>query len=57
MAKKFIVLADETDKVDVEFTLPPYSNLSEVLDQFTFFLKACGYFFDGKVDIVDEKNT
>ena len=56
MAKKFTVLVDESDNVDVEFTLPPHLNLTEVLDQFTLFLKSCGFYFDGKVDIVDEEH-
>lgn len=55
MTKKFIVQGDEIDKVDVEFTIPSHYNLQEILEQFTFFLKAIGYYFDGKVDIVEEE--
>lgn len=56
MAKTFTVLVDESDCVNVEFTLPPHMNLDDVMEQFTMFLRACGYYFDGRVDIVDEEH-
>lgn len=57
--KKFVLkdidskLIDSEHAIDVEFVLPSHSNLEQVLEQFTLFLKACGYHFDGYCDIID----
>jgi hypothetical protein len=41
------------DDVDVEFVVPSHHNLEQVLEQFTLFLKASGFYFDGFCDIID----
>ena len=38
----------------IEFTVEDDSDLEEMCDAFEHFLKACGYHFDGNVDIVPE---
>lgn len=39
---------------DVTVKIDPQLNLSDVLESFERFLKACGYVFDGHVEIVSE---
>jgi hypothetical protein len=39
----------------VEITLDTESTLTEVIEKFENFLKACGYVFDGHLDIVQEE--
>jgi hypothetical protein len=38
----------------IEFTVEDDSGLEELCDAFEHFLKACGYEFDGNIDIVPE---
>lgn len=38
----------------IEMTLDSQSTLTEVIQSFENFLKACGYVFDGNLDIVKE---
>ena len=38
---------------EVDFSIPSHSNLEQVCEALTLFLKACGYHFHGYVDIVD----
>ena len=38
----------------IEFTVEDDSGLEELCDAFEHFLKACGYEFDGNVEIVDQ---
>ena len=53
--KKFILKNSEMfpDDVEVEFIIPSHHNLEQVLEQFTLFLKAAGYSFDGYCDILE----
>ena len=55
--KKFIIKDREgihmPDDVEVEFIVPSHHNLEQVLEQFTLFLKASGFHFDGYCDILD----
>lgn len=39
---------------EVTIKIDPQCNLSDVLESFERFLKACGYVFDGRVEIVSE---
>ena len=39
----------------VEITLDSHSTLTEVIEKFEVFLRACGYVFDGYLDIVKEE--
>lgn len=40
--------------VEVTIKIDPQSNLSDVLESFERFLRACGYYFDGHLDIVED---
>lgn len=55
--KKFIIKDPvgtfQPDDVDVEFIVPSHHNLEQVLEQFTLFLKASGFYFHGYCDIID----
>jgi len=54
--KKFILKGNNSqfvDDVDVEFVIPDHHTLEQVLEQFTLFLKASGYVFDGYCDILE----
>lgn len=42
------------DNEDIIMRIDPQSNLSDVIDSFERFLKACGYYFDGHLEIVPE---
>jgi len=53
--KKFIIKDSlgfrqfgEVFEEDVEFSIPSHSNLEQVCESFTLFLKACGYNLDGQ---------
>jgi hypothetical protein len=51
---RFISQYDENSN-RIEFTLPPDSTLTEVVESFEAFLKASGYHFDGVLDfVIDE---
>ena len=53
---KFIKTKDENnnfDISDVEFRFDSSCSLTEMLEEFGYFLKAIGYQFDGDVEIVD----
>ena len=39
---------------EVTIKIDPHSNLGDVLESFERFLKACGYVFDGHLEIVPE---
>lgn len=39
---------------DISMRIDPQSSLSDVLESFERFLKACGYCFDGHLDIVND---
>jgi hypothetical protein len=41
----------------ITMELSPQEGLSEVVQEFEYFLKACGYHFDGHLDLVDDENT
>lgn len=55
----FKKLPDETNQFDVsEVTLAMQGeghSLTAVLEEFEAFLKACGYHFNGRIDIVEEE--
>jgi len=58
--KSFIIkdYADTFNTInDIEVTvkIEPHSNLIDVLESFERFLRACGYYFDGRLDIVEEE--
>lgn len=51
--KKFIIkdpvgIFVQDHDSEVEFSIPSHSNLEQVLESFTLFLKACGYVIDGQ---------
>jgi len=49
--KKFIIKDSTFSKViedDIEYVIPAHSNLDQVFESFTLFLKACGYNLDGQ---------
>jgi len=53
--KKFII-KDSLGGVfeeDVEFVIPSHSNLEQVCESFTLFLKACGYNLDNQYVTID----
>jgi hypothetical protein len=53
--KKFII-KDSLGGVfeeDVEFSIPSHSNLEQVCESFTLFLKACGYNLDNQYVTID----
>ena len=49
------------ETVTVSVTVEPHLNLTDMCEAFERFLRACGYYFDGHVKIVDDfdncKNT
>ena len=51
--KKFVVKNSPDDATDIEFVVSEHLNLEQILDEFSRFLKAIGYVFDGYLDIVD----
>lgn len=59
--KEFII-KDHSDKfsavadIEVIVKIDSHSNLTDVLESFERFLKACGYYFDGRLEIVDDEN-
>jgi len=38
---------------DVDYSIPSHSDLTQVCEAFTFFLKACGYNLDGQYVTID----
>lgn len=51
--KKFIIkdpvgIFVQDHDCEVEISVPSHSNLDQVLESFTMFLKACGYAIDGQ---------
>ena len=38
---------------DVDYSIPSHSDLSQVCEAFTLFLKACGYNLDGQYVTID----
>jgi len=53
--KRFII-KDSPSHVfedDVDYSIPSHSDLTQVCEAFTFFLKACGYNLDGQYVTID----
>jgi len=46
---------EEFSPVDVTFELPGDITISQMLYNFEFYLKACGFNFDGHLEVVDEE--
>ena len=44
------------ETVTVSVTVEPHLNLTDMCEAFERFLRACGYYFDGHLEIVDESN-
>lgn len=54
---KFIKIKDphnEFEKSNIEFTIENDVSLSILCEEFTGFLKSCGFVFNGYIDLVDE---
>lgn len=46
------------ETVTVNVTVEPHLNITDMCEAFERFLRACGYYFDGHVEIVEDfKNT
>jgi hypothetical protein len=50
--KSFVIKSNQEED-PVEYVIPAYKDVNQVLEHFTLFLKACGYEFDGCCDIID----
>jgi len=48
--------SDEFAPVDVKFEMPGDITIGQFLHNAECFLKACGFHFDGNIDIVQEEN-
>jgi hypothetical protein len=46
---------EQFSPVDVTFELPADITISQMLYNFEFYLKACGFIFDGHLEIVEEE--
>jgi hypothetical protein len=61
MMIKFVYHAENTEWGDspaiqsIDINVTDQATLTELLDSFEAFLKACGYHFDGKLDIIPEE--
>jgi len=53
--KKFIIkdFLENIRDDEVTVSVDPHGNLSDILESFERFLRACGYYFDGHLEIVD----
>jgi hypothetical protein len=45
---------EDYSPLEVTFEMPGEINLTQMLNNFEQYLKACGFFFDGKLDFVEE---
>jgi hypothetical protein len=55
---KFIKLPDEDNKFDsssIEMVITKDVSLPDLLQEFECFLKACGFVFEGELDIIQEE--
>jgi hypothetical protein len=50
--KQFTIKSNKEDDV-IEYIIPEYKDVNQILEHFTLFLKACGYTFYGYCDILD----
>lgn len=57
LAKYQLKYTYEGDKeyapVDVTFEVPGDATITQLINQFQYYLKACGYIFDGDIKLVD----
>ena len=50
--KRFVIKSNREDE-PVDYVIPEYKDVTQILEHFTLFLKACGYLFHGYCDIID----
>lgn len=58
--KRFVIkdyAYDNSNNEEIIMRIEPESSLNDVLNAFERFLKACGYYFDGRLEIVNETNN
>lgn len=49
--------SDDDVPVEITFEVDGHTSLSQMVQQFEYYLKACGFHFDGRLDIVEDDYT
>lgn len=46
--------SNEDVPVEITFEIDGHTSLSQIIQQFEYYLKACGFYFDGQLDFVND---